>query len=358
MGRLLEESRERLPKSGDIVLGTVIEKQPRRLFLDLGTLGTGIISGTEYIESRDIIKNLRLGEEVAAKIVALDNGDGYIEVSLREAGKEKAWQEIERLKEERSIITTKVLDANRGGLILEVAGIAGFLPVSQLAVEHYPRVEGGDKAKILEQLKKLVGRELNVRIIDFDPKEEKLIFSEREAKEDAVSQALKQYQVGDVIEGEVTATAAFGAFVRFGEPPLEGLIHISELDYKLISDPKSVVNVGDKIKAKIIGITDGRISLSLKALKEDPWEKAGERYLRGNVYIGTVKKINNFGAIIELDPEICGLCHISQFGNLKTLEEKLKTGLSYSFAVVDIQPKGRRLSLKFVDQNPPAAAEA
>jgi ribosomal protein S1 len=232
---------------------------------------------------------------------------------------------------------------------MESSGVRGFLPVSQLSVEHYPRVEGGEKTKILEQLKHFIGQELTVRIIDFNPREEKLIFSEREANEEAIAEALKQHLPGEIIEGEITATASFGAFMKFGTPPLEGLVHISELDYKLIEDPGAIVKVGDKVKAKIIAIEDGRISLSLKALKEDPWNKVEARYLRENIYAGLVKKINRFGALVELDPEIYGLCHISQFENPEALKGMLEMGKTYPFSVLDIQPKERRLSLKLMN---------
>jgi len=229
---------------------------------------------------------------------------------------------------------------------MELNGIRGFLPVSQLTLEHYPRVEGGEREKIFEKLSEFVGKELNVRILDVQPKEEKLIFSEKEAEENELRQRIEKYRVGDVVEGVVTAVVNFGAFVKFGAPPLEGLIHISEFDYKLIDDPRKYLNIGDAINAKIIAIENNRISLSLKALKENPWEKVLERYEREAVYPGRVIKITPFGALVELDPEIHGIVHVSQFSNdIDALKKALEPGNNYKFKVLSIEPKEKRIGL-------------
>jgi small subunit ribosomal protein S1 len=229
---------------------------------------------------------------------------------------------------------------------MELRGIRGFLPVSQLSLENYPRVEGGEKEKILERLKALVGKELHVRILDISPKDEKLIFSEREAQEDAVRELVRKYAVGDEVEGEVTAVVNFGAFIKFGEPALEGLIHISEFDYKLVGDPNKYVNVGDRIKAKIISIENNRISLSLKAMKENPWNKVLERYERDAFYPGRVLKIIPIGALVELDPEIHGIVEIAQLsGDLELLKRAIEPGKSYQFKIISIEPKEKRITL-------------
>ncbi len=359
MNEFMEAMRKNAPKVGDIITGKVIAKEPRRVFIDLGPMGTGIIYGTEYISSREEIKNLPLGEEVSVKLLSLANEEGFLEVSLKEAGREEAWQVLKKFKEERTTLSLPVLEANRGGLIMEANGIAGFLPVSQLSLEHYPRVEGGEKNRILEELKKFVGQTLEVRIFDTSPREGKLIFSEKEAGEDELRETLSKYKVGDVVEGTITAVVNFGAFLRFGSPPLEGLIHISEIDYKLIDDPNKFLKVGDEVKAKIISIENNRVSLSLKALKDDPWSRVEEKYKKGEVYEGKVLKINPFGAFVELDPDIHGLAHVSQFGNLSKLKNQLEVGESYRFKVSSIEPEERRLSLVLEglsEVTPPAAS--
>jgi small subunit ribosomal protein S1 len=335
-----------VPKVGDVISGTVILKEPRRLFVDLGTFGTGVVYGTEYINSRDKIKVLNPGDRLNVKIVSLENEDGYIEVSLKDADRDETWNRIRTLKQERAILNLPVLEANRGGLIMELYGIRGFLPVSQLSLENYPRVEGGEKEKILERLKSFIGKELRVRILDISPKDGKLIFSEREAKEEDVKMLIEKYSVGDIVEGEVTAVVNFGAFVKFGSPPLEGLIHISEFDYKLVDDPRKYVSIGDPIKAKIISIENNRVSLSLKALKENPWERVLERYERDSVYPGRVLKIIPLGALVELDPEIHGIAEVAQFSNnLELLKQALEPGKTYPFRITSIEPKEKRITL-------------
>ena len=279
MDLLLKQKHEssHLPKPGDIVEGGVIEKKGSRLFVDLGSRGTGIVYGREYYEAADVIKRLSPGERITAKVVEADNPEGYFELSLKEAGREKNWKELEQLVASGQILRIKVREANRGGLILEHLGVLGFLPASQLSQDHYPRVEGGDKEKIYEELKKLVGQELDVSVIDVDPTDEKLIFSEKTKETELVKQKLAAYRPGDVVEGEVAGIVSFGAFVKFGDG-LEGLVHISEIGWQLISNPADVLKVGERVRAKVIGIEGDKVSLSLKALKPDPWARAEEKY--------------------------------------------------------------------------------
>ncbi|MFA5767487.1 MAG: S1 RNA-binding domain-containing protein, partial [Candidatus Paceibacterota bacterium] len=285
------------------------------------------------------------------------NEDGYIELSLSEAGKDIGWEALREKKEKGETIKVKVVGANKGGLLVEAEGLQGFLPVSQLSPEHYPRVEGADKEKILERLQQLVGEELEVKIFDVTPKEEKLIFSEKATDTEKLKDILKDYTVGDVVEGEITGVVDFGAFMKFKpetseeeSPEMEGLIHISELDWQLIEDPSEVVEVGQSVKAKIIEITeDGRISLSLKALKKDPWLDIESKFKKEDVIKGKVTKINPFGAFIEVAPKIQGLVHISEFGTKTKMEEQLEIGKEYKFEVLQIEPREHRMTLKLAE---------
>lgn len=331
-------------KEGDLVDGTVIERKGSRLFVDLGTRGAGIVFGREFYEAQNIIKHLRAGDPIAAKVVDLDNEEGYIELSLQEAGREKDWQEMRRLLETGEVFPLKVADANRGGLIMEFKGVSGFIPASQLAPEHYPRVEGGDKKKILDELKKLVGTDLPVKIIDINQQEGKLIFSEKSKNEEEVRKTLAKYKTGDIIEGEVTGVVTFGAFVKFDEG-VEGLVHISEIDWQLIENPADVLKIGDRVQAKIIDIAGEKVSLSLKALKEDPWTRAPERYKKGATVTGKVVKYNPFGAFVKLDNEIQGLAHISEFGTDARMRERLALNQDAEFRVLSIDAKEHRLAL-------------
>lgn len=338
-----------LLKTGDIVEGEVIEKKGSRMFVDLGVRGTGIVYGREYTEANDIIKGLQPGDQLHAKVVETENDEGYIELSLKEAGREKNWQEMRQLMESGATIKLKVLEANRGGLILEYLGVAGFLPASQLAQEHYPRVEDGDKEKIFEALKKLVGQEMDVAIIDINSIESKLIFSEKSKETEAVKQKLAKYKVGDVVEGEIAGIVSFGAFIKFGDG-LEGLVHISEIDWQLISNPADVLKVGEKVQAKIIAMEGEKVSLSLKALKEDPWAKAEERYKKGDVVSGIITKFNPFGAFVKLEESIQGLAHISEFGTEAKMKEVLKLGEPHEFKILSIDVREHRLALGLIKE--------
>ena len=334
-------------KIGDIAGGTIVGAGQSTIYIDLGPIGTGIIFGREFYQAKTELKKMQIGDKVFSKIVDLENEDGYIELSLSEAGKEIGWDKLRKIKENDEIIKVKILGANKGGLIAEVESIQGFLPVSQLAPEHYPRVEGADKTKILQKLQQLIGSDLEVKIFDVNPQEEKLIFSEKATDTEKLKEILKNYKMDDVVEGEITGVVDFGAFMKFGD--LEGLIHISELDWQLIENPSEIVKVGEKVKVKIIEITgDGRVSLSLKALKKDPWVGIEEKYKKGDEIKGEVTKFNIFGAFVEIGPKIQGLCHISEFGTKAKMEESLQVGKNYKFQILQIDPAEHRMTLKLV----------
>ena len=340
-----------LPHVGDIVEGKVIGKESGVLYLDLGPTGTGVIYGVEYYAVQDIIKNLKPGDAVAAKLIEFENKDGYRELSLKEAGEEKKWREIKEKKQIQELIDVKITDANRGGLIAKYGDIEGFIPVSQLSLQNYPRVEGGDKERILDELKKFIGSTMRVSILDLNSSENKLIFSERAAEGDMIKKALGKYKVGDTVEGEITGIVDFGAFIKFDEL-LEGLIHISELDWNLVKNPGEVVKIGDKIKAKIMDIAaDGRVSLSLKALKKDPWEKIAKKYKVGDVVEGEVTKMSAYGALIKVANGIQGLVHISEFENEEALKAQLQEGKKYKFEIISLEPTEHKMTLKLTVTN-------
>jgi len=350
MKELLEKNNLiRLPKIGEIIEGKVIGKERQGLFLDLGALGTGIIYGKEFQEAKNELKNLKIGDSVFAKIIDLENEEGYIELSISQASNELIWEGLSLKKENGEVVVVKISGANRGGLLTEISGIPAFLPVSQLESCHYPRVEGGDMAKILKELQKFVGKEMEVKIFDLSKKERKLILSEKIKEIERIKEVLKNYKVEEVVEGEITGITDFGAFVKFGEN-LEGLIHISELDWKIIEDPSEVVKVGEKVKAKIIEISGEKVSLSLKALKKDPWLTLEEKYKKGNIVSGKVTKFNPFGAFVRITPEIQGLCHISEFGTKIKMAERLKIDKNYDFQILEIQKEEHRMSLKLVEK--------
>lgn len=336
----------KIPKIGEIVEGKVIGKGKSSVFLNLGNWGTGVIYGREFYEAKEELKKLNAGDTVFAKIVDLENEEGYIELSLTRAGKELAWETLRQKKDADELIKVKITGANKGGLLAEVSNIPAFLPVSQLSPENYPKVEDADAQKILRALQKFVGKEMELKVFDINPKENKLILSERAKEAEKIREMLKNYKVGDVVEGEITGVVDFGAFIRFGKENLEGLIHISELDWQLIDDPSEVVKTGEKVNAKIIDISNGKISLSIKSLKKDPWDGIEEKFKKGDVIKGKVLKLNPFGAFIQIEDKIQGLCHISEFGTQAKMEESLSVGKEYNFSIISIESKDHRMSLK------------
>lgn len=332
-------------KPNDIIEGIILEKRGGRLFIDLGCSGAGIVYGREYAAAQDIIKNLNLGDRVNAKVVEVDNDDGYVELSLQEAGKEKRWVDLRKMMQEGTLVDVPIKKANTGGLILEYAGLEGFLPASQLSFKHYPRVEGGDKEKIFQELQKMVGTLMKVKILDLNPEENKLIFTEKGLDAEEMRKTLASYNVGDTVEGEITGVVDFGAFMKFNDIGLEGLIHLSEIDWTLVSNPREILKPGDKVTAKIIDIQGDKISLSLKQLKNDPWLHVADTYRKDELVKGKVTKFNPFGAFVELDPDIQGLAHISEFGTEQKMRETLTLGNTYEFTILLVDPKEHRISL-------------
>ena len=335
------------PSGGDLVEGAIIAMDRGRVYVDLPPFGTGIIYGREYLNAADVLRKANIGDLISAKVIDAVGTDGYIELSLKEARQAAIWGEAEQAIAGQTVYTIAPEEANKGGLILSWQGIQGFLPASQLAKEHYPRVPEGDKDKILSELNKLVGIPLAVRIITADAKEGKLIFSERagdEAEEKA--SLIDKYQVGDIALGEVTGIVDFGVFVKL-EPGLEGLVHISELDWGLVENPHTLVAVGGSVQVKVIDIKEGKISLSIKALKENPWHAAATRYQKGMEIPGVIIKYNKHGALASIEEGVAGLVHVSEFASPAELREVLELGKTYPFTITLFEPEGQRMTLSY-----------
>ena len=232
---------------------------------------------------------------------------------------------------------------------MEWQGIVGFLPASQLKPEHYPRVEDSDKDKILKELKKLVGTKLAVTMISALPKEGKLIFSEKENNPEERKEILGKYAVGDELSTTVAGIVDFGVFLKI-EEGLEGLVHISELDWGLVENPRQMFKIGDPIKAKIIEVKDGKISLSIKALKENPWHEFENKLKKGDIIKGLVIKFNKHGALVSIKEGVAGLVHNSLFGTEAKLREALELGKTYNFQITLFEPKEQRMTLAYLDE--------
>ncbi len=342
MQKLLTDAHLAYPNVGDVVKCVVIAVGRNEVRCDIGGLAIGLIRGPELDKNMD----LRLGDEVEATVIELENEFAELELSLKGAGRKRSWDKIKELFTAGTVVSIKIIDANKGGLITRVENVPAFLPVSQLSPNHYPRVAGGEKQKILEKLKQLVGTPLDVKILDVNEGEEKIVVSEKAVWETKQESVLAKYKIGDHVEGAVTAVTDFGAFVRFDEA-LEGLVHISEIAWQRIDHPRDVLKVGDTVRAEIINIEGSKIFLSMKKLVEDPWKNVAAKYKVGQFVKGRVLKINPFGLFVELDPDIHGLAHISELSNrpVKDVNEVARVGDEFDFRIINIDAENHRLGL-------------
>jgi len=343
---ILDKDEFRAPQVGELIKGEVVSASRAEVKLDINGYLIGVVRGPELYEEDEDYANLKPGDMIEATVIEGENENGELELSFRYAGQEKAWVGLRQAYEDKSNVKVRIIDANKGGLLVKYRQISGFLPVSQLAPENYPRINGGDKSKILEKLKSYVGRDFECRVVTFNEKEDKIIFSEKEAWNERQRDVISQYAVGTAVEGTITAITDFGVFISFGEN-LEGLIHISELAWQRIDNPSELFNVGETIKAQVISLEGSKIFLSAKKLMRDPWDGVAEKYKVGQVIKGKVLKVNPFGLFVQLDNDIHGLAHISQLGLApkQRVNDKYKVDEEVEFTIVSVEPKEHRLGL-------------
>ena len=333
-------------KNGELINVVYIGKTQHAHFFDLGRAGTGIVYGLELMNAYDVIKVIKPGDSILAKIVDAENEEGYAELSINETSKHKAWQEIQDMQDTGTPVKLMITSANTGGLVGMMHDIKAFLPVSQLTPDHYPRVTDGDRLKILDELKKFVGQEITVKVIDFSARTGKLIVSERGVLDENMKEQLDKYKAGETVKVVVSGVADFGVFVKFEDNMnVEGLIHISELDHRLIEDPREAVATGDVLSAQIVEIKDGRVSLSLKALKANPWDTVEEKYKEGQEVQGTVHRFNQLGAVVKIDADFQGLIRAIDFGGTDEMEKAVTVGQSGTFIIEAIKPAEKRIML-------------
>jgi ribosomal protein S1 len=341
-----------LPRVGDVVMGHIIDKAKNAMYVDLGAIGVGVIYGKDLFDDQETFKTAKIGDAIEASIQDFDNEDDLIELSIKDATREKSWEKLNGKLESGEGVETEILDANKGGLIVRINGVMGFLPVSQLGPDHYPRVEGGDKTKIFSRLKEYVGEKFKVKIIHADKDEEKLIVSEKAIITDELSGILDTIKEGDVIKGVVTGIVDFGVFIKFEKDnqELEGLVHISELAWQRVDNPNDFVEVGQKIEAKIISVEGLKISLSIKQMKEDPWIKAGDKYKVGSNVMGEVIKTTAYGGFVQVGKDLNGLLHISEIPlkDGEMVQDCIKVGDKKKFRIISFEPKDHRLGLSLL----------
>lgn len=351
MEQLLSDYQVPAMGAGDVVEGEVISVDKHEIWLDLGPRGTGLVVGREIEHAQDI----NPGDTISAGVIEAEGDDGYAILSLKKVAKEKGWEALQERHTSGEVFDVIPYDANKGGLLVEVEGIRGFLPVSQLSAENYPRVSGADKDEILHRLTNLVGKPLRVRVLDIDRRENKLIVSEKAARREDTESKVAQLEVGQVVKGVATGVVDFGIFVNVGG--VEGLIHISEIAWDRVDSPAKYVKVGQEVEAKIIAIDRDKLSLSMKQLLADPWIKEVKGMKVDSEVDGTITRITPFGAFVQVTPVVEALVHISELSNdhVDDPTKLVKLGEKKKFRIIAIEPEAHKLSLSL---KPAKAASA
>jgi ribosomal protein S1 len=339
--------------TGDVIKGTVLSISKNEVLIDLPMIGLGVVRGMELYND-EYLSSIKPGAEIDALVIELENEKGMVELSFRAIGRDQIWNELQELFDNKTTTEAKVVHANRGGLMIKVRGVVGFLPASLLSPSHsIKQTSLSESNTLLKQMQKYIGQSFPVKIDDLDREGDKLIVSEKAVSDEMVGQKLSKYKVGDQIEGRVSGIVDFGVFLRF-DTDLEGLIHISELAWKKIEDPRESFTLGQLVKAKIISIDgDGRINLSIKQTQENPWVSFAQTTTVGTVIKARVTKITTYGAICVTENQIQGLCYIGQMSetpidNPAKIHDIVKVGQEYDFTIIEIHPSDYRLSLSLL----------
>lgn len=343
-----KESKFFVPRRGEILKGTVTEATSRLVLLDIGAKTEGLVIDKEFDEVRDFAKTLAVGDEINAYVLSPENDRGQILLSLRTAAGDWMWQKIRQWQKVGEIIEVRGLETNRGGLVARIDSLDlyGFIPTSQLSPSLSAKMDD------------LINRLIKVKIIEVDRQNNRLIFSERhvsQADEIAAQKlALQEVKPGDKFTGQVSGVTDFGAFVKvkIGEHDIEGLIHISELSWDKVPAAADIVKPGQEVEVSVVDVNPdtGKVGLSLKRLAGDPWQGIEDRYPAGKKMEGTIAKIASFGAIVQLEPGVSGLLHISKIPAAK----EPAVGDKLEVIVEDLDRSRRRLSLGMAAAEIPA----
>lgn len=303
-----------LPAAGDIRKGWVIERRNNEILIDIGAKSEGIIPAKE-VESLDAatLEELAIGNEVSVYVVDAEDQNGNIILSYVRAAQEKDWLVAQKLHEKQEAYRGVVIGHNKGGVLVKVGQLRGFVPNSQLDLDHFPQRQISP-----EQLRKLMGKPITVKVLEVSRERSRLILSERaasrERREAQRTELLARIAPGDEFEGRVVNITDYGAFVDIGG--IEGLVHVSELSWKRVKDPSSILKVGNEVKVAVISVDQDkqRIALSMKRLEADPWTEIDDMYREGQLIEATITKLTKFGAFARLtdDYELEGLIHISE----------------------------------------------
>jgi len=351
---LFNESPEiKYPKTGEVISGTIIKIEKKNILVNVNNQFTGLVVSKEVGNTVDL-SELKSGQAIDIMVLGDSIERGLLILSLKRANQIKNLTNLTKYNESSEVISVKPTEANKWGLLVDIDGLKGFIPVSQLTPLHYPRVEGADPEKILEHLNGLVGVDFKVRVINVDEGGKKIIFSEKAAIEEDRSKALKTLKEGDIVEWVVSGILSYGLFVTFAW--LEGLVHVSEIDWGHVTDPSKFAKVWMKVKVKVIGLESEKISLSIKRLKENPWDVLAKKYKLNDSITAPISRISKFGAFMDLEGWIQGLIHLSEIshGVVKDIRDHVKVGEEVTAKIINFEPTKKRigLSLKALQEAP------
>lgn len=354
---LFEQSPEiKYPKEGEVISGTIVKVEKKNILVNVNNQFTGLVVSKEVGNTVDL-GELKDGQPIDVMVLGDSVERGLLILSLKRANQIKNLTNLTKYNESEEVITVKPTEANKGGLLVDIDGLKGFIPVSQLTPLHYPRVEGANADKILEHLEGLVGKDFQVRVINVDEAGKKIIFSEKAAIAENREKALETLKEGDIVEGVVSGILSYGLFVTFDG--LEGLVHVSEIDWGHVNDPSKFAKVGMKVKVKVIGLDSDKISLSIKRLKENPWDVLSKKYKLGDSIVAPISRISKFGAFMNLEGGIQGLIHLSEIshGVVKDIRDHVKVGEEVTAKIINFEPTKKRigLSLKALQEAPKEA---
>ncbi|BCX15478.1 MAG: 30S ribosomal protein S1 [Candidatus Parcubacteria bacterium] len=326
-----------------ILQGTVMSKKRNEIIIDLSPYGTGRLYGIYYLQCKNLAQQLKVGDKVGVKIIGLSDDYGNYEVILQEISNIDKWQKILTHYQKNDLLEIEIKDANRGGWLGEVEGMPCFIPLSQMSPEYYPRInEKNDKNAILEHLKKFIGQKIKCRIVSAELKQNKLILSEKAAKEELYQEVFKKMIIGDIMKVRIVSISNFGLFVRFNDnPAMDGLIHASEIPEEQLANLEKNFKIGMEIEAKLIQIKNNRANFSLKNLTIDPWVQILKKYKEGDKVSGVVKSKNDIFGVVEVNGAK-GLI----FENLN----KLEVDKTYDFIIEKLKNEDKSLILKLANE--------
>ncbi|HEY1074451.1 MAG TPA: S1 RNA-binding domain-containing protein [Patescibacteria group bacterium] len=328
-------------RQGEVIEATVTQASKAKIMVDIAGLALGFIPEREFsYEAND----LQVGDKVLAYVLSVENDEGYVVLSMKRAEKEQTWRMLEEKVGAGDFLTVKVVQANKGGLLVRFGDVEGFIPVSQLSSQTLGRIP--DRDKLTARLNELIGQALKVKAITSDKAANRLIFSEKAVANVETEAKIKSLKPGDTVKGKITGIVDFGIFMDIGG--VEGLVHISEVAWERIDDLKSKFAVGDELDVQIIEIDGNRVSLSVKRLLPDPWAEAVKAYNVGQVVTGEVTRVTPFGAFVKFDAVLDGLVRVNEIVDAgQNPTSILEVGKTYSFKILSIDPAARQIGLSY-----------